>query len=337
MYFVGLDVHTKRSSLEILDNDGKRIKRLEVKGPWSALEEAVATIPTPFAVCYEASCGYGHLHDRLSTRAARVVVAHPGHLRWIYRAKRKNDRVDAAKLARLLYLDVVPPVHVPKPEKRAWRSMIEFRQKLLGRRTGVKNQLRAILRARAIKAPASLWSRAGVAWLKAIEGLDDFAALQRDMLLDELSELQTKVARVEKELAKVAAKHPAVALLMTIPGIGPRTAEAFVAYVDDPRRFARSDQFGVYFGLVPCQDASAGKDRLGHVTCEGPATVRKLLTESAWQAVRHSPRAKEWFERVTRGSADRRKIAIVAVARKLAVVMGAMMKSGEAWRQETEG
>lgn len=334
MYYVGLDVHANRSALEILDNDGKRVKRLDVDGPWSELERAVATIPAPFSVCYEASCGYGHLHDRLSKSAARVVVAHPAHLRLIYRSKRKNDRVDAAKLARLLYLDAVPAVHVPRPDVRAWRALIEFRQKLVARRTGVKNQLRAILRARAIKAVKNLWNESGVAWLTELDGLDDLAALQRDLLLEELSELTAKVARVEKELAKVAAKHPAVARLMTIPGVGPRTAEAVVAYVDDVSRFARSNQLGVYFGLVPCQDASADKNRLGHITCEGPATVRKLLCESAWQAARHSPRIKGWFERITGGVAGRRKVAIVAVARKLAVVMGAMLRSGEAWREE---
>jgi hypothetical protein len=72
------------------------------------------------------------------------------------------------------------------------------------------------------------------------------------------------------------------------------------------------------------------------VTCEGPATVRKLLTESAWQAVRHSPRIRGWFERIAGDADDRRKIAVVAVARKLAVVMGAMLKSGETWRAEGE-
>lgn len=334
MYYVGLDVHTSRSSLEILDNEGKRVKRLDVTGPWAELEKAVAQIPTPFSVCYEASCGYGHLHDRLAKSAARVVVAHPAHLRLIYRSKRKNDRADAAKLARLLYLDAVPAVHVPRPDVRAWRALIEFRQKLVARRTGVKNQLRALLRARAIKPAKNLWNKSGVAWLTELTGLDDLAALQRDLLVEELAELGAKVARVEEELAKVAARHPAVARLRTIPGVGPRTAEAVVAYVDDVARFARSNQLGVYFGLVPCQDASAEKNRLGHITCEGPATVRKLLCESAWQAVRHSPRVKAWFERITGGVPGRRKVAIVAVARKLSVVMGAMLRSGEAWREE---
>jgi transposase len=294
----------------------------------------IESLPTPRSICYEASCGYGHLHDRLSKLAQHVAVAHPRQLHLIYRSKRKNNRVDAGKLAKLLYLDMVPQVHVPNVDVRAWRAMIEFRQKLLARRTAVKNQLRAILRGHGIKAPRNLWYGPGRTWLKGITGLGDLALLQRDMLLEELGELDGKIKRVEKELAKIAARHPAVTLLMTIPGVGIRTAEAFVAYVDDMTRFARTSQLGVYFGLVPCQDASADKNRLGHITCDGPSTVRKVLCESAWQAVRRSPTIKAWFDRITGGDADRRKIAIVAVARKLAVVMGAMMRSGETWRED---
>jgi transposase len=285
-------------------------------------------------LCYEASCGYGHLHDRLARFAQRIVVAHPGHLRLIYRSKQKNDRLDAGKLAKLLYLDMVPQVYVPSTEVRSWRTMIEFRQKLVAKRTAAKNQIRAILRSYGLTAIKNLWTEKGLAWLKSLNELNNFAALQRDMLLEELSELKQKIARIEKELAKVAARHPAVNLLMTIPGIGPRTAEAFVAYVDNVNRFSRTIQLGNYFGLVPCQDASANRNHLGHITCEGPATVRKLLCESAWQAIRHSPKIRAWFDRITGNDPDRRKIALVAVARKLAVVMGAMMRSGEVWRDQ---
>jgi hypothetical protein len=83
--------------------------------------------------------------------------------------------------------------------------------------------------------------------------------------------------------------------------VGVRTAEAFVAYVDDPRRFGRCGKVGSYVGLVPCQDASADKNRLGHVTREGPPTVRKLLCEASWQGVRRSPTIKAWFERIGGG------------------------------------
>src|ERR1700683_395386 len=105
MYYVGLDVHKSRSSLTILDEHGALFKRLDVKGPWTELMATVDQLPRPFKICYEASCGYGYLHDQFQRKADHVAVAHPGHLRLIFRSKKKNDRVDAAKLAKLLYLD----------------------------------------------------------------------------------------------------------------------------------------------------------------------------------------------------------------------------------------
>jgi transposase len=125
-----------------------------------------------------------------------------------------------------------------------------------------------------------------------------------------------------------------VLLLRTIPGVGPRTAEAVVAYVDDPHRFGSTRRVGTYFGLVPCQDQSAKVNRLGHITREGPATVRKLLVEACWQVIRHSPRMKKVFERIKDGRKDRTGLALVATARHLVTAMVAMLKSGEAWRKE---
>jgi transposase len=334
MHFVGLDVHQKRSSLCILDRDGKQVKRLEVKGSWTQVVEAVARVPGPLSVCYEASCGYGHLYEKLAPLAHHVAVAHPGQLRLIYRSKKKNDRVDAAKLAKLLYLDMVPQVHVPRADVRAWRALITYRHKLMSKRVGVKNQIRALLRGLGIVAPCGkrLWSGKGIKWLKE-HSLSESDALRRDMSLDELQEVNHKIRRVEKELNRRADAHPAVALLRTIPGVGVRTAEAVVAHLDDVSRFSRNKQVGSYFGLVPCQDQSAGKDRLGHITRDGPPAVRKLLCEAAWQGIRRSPGLKSFFERVTRGEADRRKIALIATAHHLARVMAAMLRSGETWRE----
>lgn len=339
MHYVGLDVHARRSSLCILGPDGQVVKRVEVRGAWPRLMERVAAeVPRPFAVCFEASCGYGYLHGRLARLAERVAVAHPGKLRLIFRAKRKNDRVDAEKQAKLLYLDQVPQVHVPGADVRAWRGLIELRRKLVGRRTAVKAQLRAILRsAGCCDAPAgkALWSRRGLAWLGAV-ALSEADALRRDLLLEELSEAEGRVGRVTAELDRRADAHPGVALLRTVPGVGPRTAEAFVAYVDDVRRFARTRQVGCYLGLVPCQDSSAGKDRLGHITGDGPATVRMLLCEAAWQAVRRSPSMKRFFERVVHDEPGRKKIALVAAAHKLARAMAAMLRTGQTWQEQEQ-
>jgi transposase len=326
MYYVGLDVHAKRSSMCILDENGKRVKHLEVKGAWQRMLQVVdEQVPKPFAICYEASCGYGYLHDQLARRAERVTVGHPGQLRLIFRSKKKNDRIDGGKLAKLLYLDEVPVVHVPGVDVRAWRGLINYRRKLVGRRAAVKTQIRAHLRG------------LGIAWLSSELALASPAdRVRRDVLVDDLSALEDKVRRVEKELDRIGRAHPGVTLLRTIPGVGPRTAEAFVAHVDDVRRFARVKQVGSYFGLVPCQDASADRNRLGHITKDGPAGVRWLVAEAAWQGRRRSPRIRAFFDRVMRDDPGRKKIALVATANHLTRVMTAMLRSGEVWREEGE-
>jgi len=245
MHYVGLDVHAKRSSLCILDSCGKTVNQMEVRGNWPQLLERVATeVPRPFAVCFEASCGYGYLHEKLSTMAHAVSVAHPGQLRLIFKSKKKNDRVDAGKLAKILYLDAVPAV--PSVDVRAWRGLIECRRRLMDRRVAVKNQARALLRSLGMALAAkTLWSKKGLAWLEA-QTLGEADSLRRDLLVQELSELNQKIKRVEKELAQRANAHPGVTLLRTIPGVGIRTAEAFVAYVDNIQRFSRNKKVSSY-------------------------------------------------------------------------------------------
>jgi transposase len=125
----------------------------------------------------------------------------------------------------------------------------------------------------------------------------------------------------------------AVEILRSIPGVGPRTAEAVAAFIDDPHRFPDSKRIGAYFGLVPSQDQSGSTNRLGHITRQGSATVRQLLTEAVWQAARRSPTVRAYLERVQRGEADRRKIAIVATAHYLVRVMWSMMKHGTLWQE----
>ena len=338
MYTIGLDVHLRLFVLCILDSAGKLVKEERLRGGPELLLAYLQKLRSPFQICYEASCSYGFLYDRLQTLARRVVVAHPGGLRLIFRAKRKHDRVDARKLATLLFLDQVPGVYVPALPVRTWRRLIQFRRRLVARRTAVKNRLRALLRTHGITAPArkSLWTRAGRAWLAAVALPDRAAALERDLSLDEVEHLEARIRLAERELDALGRAHPGVALLQTIPGIGPRTAEALVAWLDDVRRFRHNRPVGCYFGLVPCQDQSAGTNRLGHITREGPSAVRQLLTEAAWRGRSHSAYLGAYFERLQRGDPERKKIALVATARYLACVAAAMLRSGQAWWHDSD-
>ena len=333
MLYIGLDAHQTTSSFCILNEKGHRVKRKTVRGLWPKVMAELRKVDEPFEICFEASCAYGYLYDELRTIARRVIVAHPGQLRLIFRSKRKSDRVDAEKLAKLLYLGEVPAAHVPSIDVRNWRRLIEYRRRLIDKQTRCKNAIRALLRSHGVRALKGLWTRKGQAWLVGLTWPNMAAQVQRDLLADELTLFQRQIRTVTKALDEMGSQHPAVILLRTIPGIGARTAETIAAYIDDPSRFGRAGEVAAYFGLVPCQDASAGMNRLGHITKQGPPTARKYLVEGTWQAVRRSATVRAYFERICGEKPERKKIAVVATAHYLLRCMWAMLHSGEAWRE----
>jgi transposase len=334
MFHVGLDIHTKRISICALDEKGQVVHRSQVRGI-PDLVRVLTGLSDRFEVCYEASCGYGYYHDLLRPLAARVLVAHPGQLRLIFRSKNKNDRNDAERLAKLLYLGETPTVHVPAPEVRAWRELVNCRNQVIAKRTRAKNTARALLRGAGVVSPKhpGLWTKAGLAWLRRLELPTASRQLRRDLLLEEIETLTRQVWRLEQELTRQARRSAAVAQLRTIPGVGARTAEAVAAFLDDPHRFRNAKAVGRYFGLVPCQDQSGDRNRLGHITREGAPVVRQLVAEAAWQAQRRSPTVRAYFERAQRGDPQRKKIALVATAHYLVRVMWAMLRRGTVWQE----
>lgn len=336
MWTVGIDAHDRMYVMCVLNEHGKQIKEHTIRGGPDQVGAWIKELGSPVQVCYEASLGYGILHDALTAVGATVQVAHPAHLRSIWQSKKKNDRIDASKLATMLYLDRVPRVHVPVMPVREWRVMIEHRRKLVDKRTATKNGIRALLRSHAIVAPKgrTLWFGPGKRWLAEVTFPSPLTTLRRDQLLAELEHFDKMIKLAEKTLDEVAARHPGVALLRTMPGVGPRTAEAVMAYVDDPQRFGSTSRVASYFGLVPSLDQSAGVRRQGHITRQGPPTVRKLLVEAAWQGIRHSPSLKGMFERIRGGRKEQTGRALVAVARHMVEVMVAMLKSGAEWEEK---
>ena len=335
MLYVGLDIHANHISVCALNEKGQIAHRSQVR----SIEEMMRILkglPDRFEVCYEASCGYGHFHDLLRPLAARVLVAHPGQLRLIFRSKNKNDRNDAERMAKLLYLGETPTVHVPSLEVRSWRELINCRSQVIAKRTRAKNTVRALLRSAGIVPPKQpgLWSKKGLAWLRQLPLPTASQQLRRDLLLEEIETLIRQVRRIERQLNHQAQQTVAVAQLRSIPGVGIRTAEAVAAFVDDPHRFRNAKAVGRYFGLVPCQDQSGDRNRLGHITREGAPVVRQLVAEAAWQAQRRSPSVRAYFERSQRGDPQRKKIALVATAHYLVRVMWAMLKRGTFWKEK---
>lgn len=334
MLYVGLDIHNKHIALCVLNETGQVVQRAQVRAI-DQMMRILERLPDRFEVCYEASCGYGHYHDLLRPLATRVLVAHPGQLRLIFRSSDKTDRKDAERLAKLLYLGEVPTVHVPTVDVRTWRELINCRSQVIAKRTRAKNTVRALLRSGGVTAPRQpgLWTKGGTAWLRRLALPTSSQQLRRDLLLEEIDTLNRQVRRIEQELNQRARQTPAVTQLQSIPGVGIRTAEAVVAFLDDPHRFPNAKAVGRYFGLVPRQDQSGDKNRLGHITREGAPVVRQLIAEAAWQARRRSPTVRAFFDRTQRDDPQRKKIALVATAHYLIRVMYALLKHGTIWQE----
>lgn len=153
------------------------------------------------------------------------------------------------------------------------------------------------------------------------------------LAVGEYRDLVARIAEVEARLDAVSASDAGTQLLQTIPGVGPRTAEAVAAYLGDAGRFDSAKQVGAYAGLVPSQYQSGGTDRRGRITRRGPRLLRKLLVECAWCSLRYNAWARAVYLRLSRGGVSRKKPAVVALARKLLVVCWAMLKSGTPWRE----
>jgi transposase len=151
--------------------------------------------------------------------------------------------------------------------------------------------------------------------------------------LDALRAVQGQVERVEAKLGELAAADERVRRVRTAPCVGPRLGEIVVAVLDEPGRFKTAKQVGAYAGLSPRQWQSGQSCRDGHISRAGNPVLRELLVEVAWIGVRTGSWMLGVYERVRRGSDKRKKVAIVAVARRLLVRLWAMLRDGTDWRE----
>jgi transposase len=296
----------------------------------------------PAVVVIEACSLAGWAHDLCAELGVPCRVANTGAEAWKYQhAKRKTDRDDALRLAQLFALGQLPEVEVPAKPVREWRALIAHRQALVTQRVAAQNRIRAILVGQGLPAPrgAKAWTAAGLAGIGQLAkplaecAPDELWRGLLDLALTAYRQAADLVATAEAKLDQLGKASVGVRLLDTMPGLGPRTAEAVVAHLDDPHRFRSGKQVGAYGGLVPRQYQSGEDDRRGRISKRGPAVLRKLLVQCAWAMLRYNPWARAVFDRLSRGKA-RKKQAVVALARKILVRCWAMLRDGAPWRAD---
>ena len=239
--------------------------------------------------------------------------------------KQKTDRQDAQLLLRLMMEDRFPRIWVPDAANRDLRQLLWHRHRLVQMRTRVMNQLHVVALNEGLRRKKALWRPAGRKELESI-ALAPWASRRRQDLLDLLDQLTPKIQELTRALEEEVEKRPVTRRLMTHPGVGPLTALAYELVIGTPERFHCGKQIASYVGLVPTEESSGDRRRLGHISKQGNVLLRFLLVEAAQVTVRSQQewRSKFFHLAMRRG----RKIAKVAMARKLAVHLYWMWRQG---------
>ncbi len=290
------------------------------------------------------ACGpSGWISDLCHELGLKTLVCSTNDEAWQWsKVKRKTDKDDALKLARMASLKGLSPVHVPTPEVRERRTLIKYRKTLSQRINSIQNSIRALFANHGIEIDSG--KRAWCTGRKTINAyrrpiaeceVSELWRGQLDLELIQLDALAEHLKEIESRLEQLAKEDPQVQRLMTIPGVGRKTAEVLVATIDDPHRFKTGRQVSSYLGLVPKQYQSGQVDRNGRITKRGNRLTRTILVECAWVSTRYNAWSKTTYERIRGGQTTRKKKAGVAMARKIAVVAWAMMRDETNWQPET--
>lgn len=335
MKIIGCDFHPSYQQIalwdqvtgEVLEKSLSHERKEEVRAFYAALQG-------PVCVGIEAS-GQSQWFERMLVELGHEVrIGDAGKIRAAADRQQKTDRRDAQLLVKLLDEKRFPQIWVPTPAERDVRQLLLHRHKLVRMRTQVKNQLQALALNQGVQRKWKLWSAAG---RKQLEGLPllPWTNRRRAELLKLLDELEGALTELDRAVAEQANTRAEARRLMTHPGVGPVTALAFVLTLGPAERFRRGKQVASYFGLIPSEYSSGGKQRLGHISKQGNSFLRGLLVEAAQSAVRHEPQLRRAYQRLAQRKC--RALAKVAMARKLAVRLYWMLRKEMDYAQLFQG
>jgi transposase len=295
----------------------------------------------PDRVVIEICPAAGWVGDLVLSLGVDLQIANTSAPAWRWsNTRRKTDRDDALRLAQLSSLNQLPQVPEVERNVRQWRALIRYRHHLVRRRTQIRNHIRALFDREGIVLPKGrlCWTLNGVATLReesrVFDSLEEGELWRGELAceLDALEAVDRIIGQTERKLDSIEQARGQCQLLRSIPGVGPRLAEIVVAVLGDPRRFSSGKEVGSYAGLTPRQYQSGDSDRQGRISRQGNRLLRAMLVEVSWVSLQYNDWARTVYERTHRGSPARKKIAIVAVARRLLIRCWAMLRDGTTWR-----
>jgi transposase len=327
MRIVALDLGTKISYCEVKD---AQVVERATETSLAGLERLLGPNTLPAKVAFEACREAWAVYDQLAEWGHEPLMLDTTRVRQlgIGQHKRKNDRIDAETMARALEVGRIPLAHVLSPHRRELRLQLSVRRMLVETRAAYVTQIRGLARVHGKRLP-NCDTENFLVHLRETS-LDEAMRMLVEPLVKALEVLTPQIAIVEKKLEQLCATEPVIQRLKTTPGVALIVAAAFVSVIDEAKRFRRAHDVEAYVGLVPSENTSVHR-RLGSITKQGNSYLRALLVQAAHSVfrLRTDDPLKRWGEAVEQRRGKR--IAVVAVARRLVGILWAMWRDGSAY------
>jgi transposase len=328
MMIIGCDFHPSWQQIAWLESEtGETGERKLVHAAGEAkqfYQQLAASVP----IGMEATGNSQWFIELVQDLGHEIWIGDAAQIRGSYVRQQKTDKRDAAHILKLVVEGRFPRLWTPDREQRDLRQLVLHRHKLVEIRSRVKNELQHLSLNKGMQKKRTLWSQAGQKLLRELP-LKPWAACRRGDLLGLLAMLDQQIGKLDQAVQQAAQENPQAKLLMTQPGVGPNTALAFVLTLGDVSRFPRGKQVASYLGLIPREESSGGRQKLGAITKQGNRLVRSLLVEAAQTAVRLDPELRKQY--LHRCHQKPKGVAKVAAARKLAVRLYWMLRTHVAY------
>jgi transposase len=326
MKIIGCDFHPSFQQIALLDGETKQRVRKKLDHASGEAEAFYRSLQGEAVKVGMEACGNTRWFERLLEELGHeLVIGDAARIRAAEVRRQKTDRRDADHLLELLESGKFPAIWVPSAAERDLRQLLLHRHKLVQMRTRIKNQLQHVAMNEGLQKKRQLWSERGQRWLKELS-LPPWTERRREDLLRLWQGLEPAIEELSRAVEAQSEQDERVRLLRTHPGVGPITALAFVLVIGDVQRFSRSRQLASYLGLIPSEDSSGSKRRLGAISKQGNTLLRTLLVEAGQSAARLDPELRRAYQRLCHKK-QHTGIGKVMVARKLAVRLYWMLKT----------
>ena len=331
---VGIDLGDRFSHYCILNEESEVIEEGRIATTASALERHFAD-EKRLRIALECGTHSPWVSRLLEEMGHEVVVANTRKIRAITASDSKNDRNDAERLARFAAYDVglLSPIRHRSPQRQRDLSLLEARDAMVRARTMLVNAARGLVKSTGGRLPkCSTESFAGKAALAVPAGMESAIT----PLLQQVAALTQQIRSMDRQIAALEKRYPEVARLRTVPGVGPVIAAAYVLTLDSPEAAPTSRAAGAFLGLRPRQSQSGDSDPQHRISKAGNGYLRRLLVQAAQYVLGPfgpDSQLRRWGLRLAGSGGPRgKKRAIVAVARKLAVLLHHLWRSGQSYR-----